>query len=162
VRMSRRAAMMAFAAAAANPIFAKATDNSKCRSEGHPCEGNQVCCEGLKCVSGGGNGAAKRCVKRTKPGPDPDPDPDDPSGVCGPCETDADCRGTLHCGAFNICDRLPRFCNDDISYFCRVGHVDCETQGNGGERWCIDIQKNGDPPRRIGRATRQTRNQCRR
>jgi len=36
-----------------------------CREEGHPCEGNQVCCEGLICVEGGGQGAAARCEPGT-------------------------------------------------------------------------------------------------
>jgi hypothetical protein len=32
-----------------------------CRGEGHPCEGNQTCCEGLTC-SASGPGAASRCT----------------------------------------------------------------------------------------------------
>ena len=47
--------------------------NSACRGEGHPCEGNQVCCAGLTCgTSGPGN--ALRCSaglpppsRRTRP-----------------------------------------------------------------------------------------------
>jgi hypothetical protein len=31
-----------------------------CRDEGHPCEGNQTCCDGLVCVASG-RGTAKRC-----------------------------------------------------------------------------------------------------
>jgi hypothetical protein len=38
-----------------------------CRGEGHPCEGNQVCCEGLVCGPGG-PGAANRC---SSPAPAP-------------------------------------------------------------------------------------------
>jgi hypothetical protein len=37
-----------------------------CRVEGHPCEGNQVCCEGLVCPEAKGNtppGNARRCVE---------------------------------------------------------------------------------------------------
>jgi hypothetical protein len=38
----------------------------KCRKEGHPCEGNQKCCPGLKCrVTGPGN--AERCAKPVCP-----------------------------------------------------------------------------------------------
>ena len=38
-----------------------------CREEGHPCEGNQVCCEGLVCEPSG-PGAADRCTAaRTEP-----------------------------------------------------------------------------------------------
>ncbi|MDP9471811.1 MAG: hypothetical protein M3Q71_14300 [Chloroflexota bacterium] len=33
-----------------------------CREEGHPCEGNQVCCEGLVCEPSG-PGAADRCTR---------------------------------------------------------------------------------------------------
>lgn len=33
---------------------------AKCASEGHPCEGNQVCCEGLVCGTSG-QGSARRC-----------------------------------------------------------------------------------------------------
>ncbi len=37
----------------------------KCRREGHPCEGNQVCCPGLVCrVTGPGN--AQRCARPGK------------------------------------------------------------------------------------------------
>jgi hypothetical protein len=36
-----------------------------CREEGHPCEGNQVCCEGLTCVTSG-PGSAKRCASPSK------------------------------------------------------------------------------------------------
>ena len=36
--------------------------NSQCREEGHPCEGNQVCCEGLVCVASG-PGNAERCTR---------------------------------------------------------------------------------------------------
>src|SRR5215211_8406713 len=32
-----------------------------CREEGHPCEGNQTCCDGLTCAASG-PGAAKRCT----------------------------------------------------------------------------------------------------
>jgi len=43
-----------------------------CRQEGHPCEGNQVCCPGLVCmVTGPGN--AQRCARPAPP-------------KCGPCE----------------------------------------------------------------------------
>ncbi len=34
--------------------------NSGCRGEGHPCEGNQVCCDGLTCEPTG-SGSAWRC-----------------------------------------------------------------------------------------------------
>src|SRR5215211_3875778 len=47
---------------------AKPKDNDKdkgngpaCREEGHPCEGNQTCCEGLTCTASG-PGAARRCT----------------------------------------------------------------------------------------------------
>ena len=44
----------------------------KCRKEGHPCEGNQVCCPGLVCrVTGPGN--AERCAKPPKKTPPPPP-----------------------------------------------------------------------------------------
>ena len=43
----------------ADPANAKAS--GKCSGEGHPCEGNQVCCEGLVCGSSG-NGSARRCA----------------------------------------------------------------------------------------------------
>jgi hypothetical protein len=36
----------------------------KCAGEGHPCEGNQVCCEGLICGATG-NGSARRCGAAT-------------------------------------------------------------------------------------------------
>ena len=36
-----------------------------CRQEGHPCEGNQVCCPGLVCVQAAGPGQAARCVQPT-------------------------------------------------------------------------------------------------
>jgi hypothetical protein len=39
---------------------------SACRGEGHPCEGNQVCCAGLVCPEAKGNtppGNARRCTK---------------------------------------------------------------------------------------------------
>jgi hypothetical protein len=39
---------------------------SGCRGEGHPCEGNQVCCEGLVCPEAKGEtppGNARRCTK---------------------------------------------------------------------------------------------------
>jgi hypothetical protein len=50
-------------AAAAKP---KDKDKDKgngpaCREEGHPCEGNQTCCEGLTCTASG-PGAARRCT----------------------------------------------------------------------------------------------------
>ena len=33
----------------------------QCRGQGHPCEGNQICCTGLACVEASGNGQAERC-----------------------------------------------------------------------------------------------------
>src|SRR5262249_34838868 len=36
-----------------------------CRKAGHPCEGNQECCEGLVCVDAPGPGQAARCVAPT-------------------------------------------------------------------------------------------------
>jgi hypothetical protein len=39
---------------------------SGCRGEGHPCEGNQVCCAGLVCPAAKGTtppGNARRCTK---------------------------------------------------------------------------------------------------
>ena len=33
-----------------------------CRGVGHPCEGNQVCCDGLVCTPGAGPGKAARCT----------------------------------------------------------------------------------------------------
>lgn len=45
----------------------KAKGNGKCSGEGHPCEGNQVCCEGLVCGSTG-NGSAKRCANASTSG----------------------------------------------------------------------------------------------
>jgi hypothetical protein len=41
--------------------------NGKCSGEGHPCEGNQVCCTGLVCGSTG-NGSAKRCASASTSG----------------------------------------------------------------------------------------------
>jgi hypothetical protein len=35
-----------------------------CRGEGHPCEGNQTCCDGLTCAASG-PGAARRCTAGT-------------------------------------------------------------------------------------------------
>jgi len=54
------------AAAAARKDKDKEKDKDKdngpaCRGEGHPCEGNQVCCAGLTCTASG-PGAARRCT----------------------------------------------------------------------------------------------------
>lgn len=37
-----------------------------CRREGHPCEGNQVCCPGLVCKPAAGPGQAARCTSQKK------------------------------------------------------------------------------------------------
>jgi len=37
-----------------------ASAKPKCRQDGHPCEGNQECCDGLTCQAGA-HGSAKRC-----------------------------------------------------------------------------------------------------
>jgi len=56
-----------------------------CRTAGHPCEGNQICCSGLICTSSG-PGAALRCTAC-------------PAGTqacgttCAACCTDSDCPG---------------------------------------------------------------------
>src|SRR5262245_12044095 len=43
---------------------ARAAAQPGCREEGHPCEGNQTCCEGLTCTASG-PGAARRCTAGT-------------------------------------------------------------------------------------------------
>lgn len=45
---------------------AHASAQPGCRREGHPCEGNQTCCEGLTCAASG-PGAAMRCTAGTVP-----------------------------------------------------------------------------------------------
>src|SRR5215218_11250811 len=47
--------------AAALLASTRATAKPSCRGEGHPCEGNQTCCEGLSCTTSG-PGAARRCT----------------------------------------------------------------------------------------------------
>ena len=61
-RTSRRSSIVALVTGvvAAAPISSAATQ-PKCREEGHPCEGNQICCEGLVCAETG-QGSARRCT----------------------------------------------------------------------------------------------------
>ncbi len=68
-KVTRRRALGMLAGAAAGAVVGVrgAQAQPGCRREGHPCEGNQVCCPGLVCrVTGPGN--AERCAppKKTK------------------------------------------------------------------------------------------------
>jgi hypothetical protein len=60
-RTPRRAALAALLAAGVAAHRSPASAQPGCRREGHPCEGNQVCCEGLVC-SESGQGSSRRCV----------------------------------------------------------------------------------------------------
>lgn len=60
-----------------------------CRGEGHPCEGNQICCAGLTCTESG-PGAAKRCTAGDCEGDCPAAEP--VVVVAGPdIDVEADC-----------------------------------------------------------------------
>ncbi len=66
--MSRRRALGVFAGAAAATLVGAKTAKAqpRCRTAGHPCEGNQECCPGLVCVEAAGPGQAARCVRPKK------------------------------------------------------------------------------------------------
>src|SRR5579884_1884230 len=80
-----------------------------CRGEGHPCEGNQICCAGLVCAEGG-PGDARRCTAQP-PAPTTTtttttaattPPPCGPATCAGCCDASGACRpGTadVACGA---------------------------------------------------------------
>ena len=90
--VTRRRALGVLAAAVvgATVPFARAEAVPACREAGHPCEGNQDCCDPLVCrVTGPGN--AKRCAE---------PKNNNNENKCNKkCKTDEDCNG----GKKNTC-----------------------------------------------------------
>lgn len=69
----------------------RTSTGSDCRSSGHPCEGNQQCCDGLICSRNHGmNGNAKRCHAA----PPPSEECGDITESC--CANDS-CNGNLVC-----------------------------------------------------------------
>lgn len=68
-----------------------------CRDAGHPCEGNQSCCEGLVCVASG-PGSAKRCA----------PCPDGQIGCASACIPA--CEATDQCHQAGECDPTTGTC----------------------------------------------------
>ena len=89
VTRRRALGMLAGAAAASVVGIRGAQAQPGCRQEGHPCEGNQVCCPGLVCrVTGPGN--AERCAQ-----PLPPEEPKKCFGKCSkknPCPKGCECR----------------------------------------------------------------------
>jgi hypothetical protein len=107
-----------------------------CRNEGHPCEGNQTCCDGLACIASG-PGSALRCTVC----------PTGTTLVDGACvsesacddgiqngdETDVDCGGSCAPCADG------KMCLGDQD--CASGH--CEGGGCAAAETCSDLIKNG-------------------
>ena len=108
--MSRRRALGVFAGAAAATLVGAKTAKAvpACREAGHPCEGNQECCEGLECrVTGPGN--AERCVEKKQP----------PKKCFGKCSHDSDCGESCKCVKFfsKKSKSHKGFCKKKISIF---------------------------------------------
>jgi hypothetical protein len=80
----------------------------RCRDEGHPCEGNQACCDGLVCTAGG-EGRVRRC-RRCPAGQvacgDRCSDGCTESDACGP-------GGPVSCGPCQRCDPAHGTCRPD-------------------------------------------------
>ena len=74
-----------------------------CRREGHPCEGNQVCCPGLVCTPAAGPGQAARCTRPTPPSPTPPKCKSDKDTCskneecCSGCCKDGYCKDASYC-----------------------------------------------------------------
>lgn len=126
---------------------AKVNGNDHCRELGHPCEGQQKCCDELACLASG-KGKARRCAA-CPDGYTACHDRCVPSGVC--C-TDADCDDGNPC-TIDTCDpvegcqhtlAVTATCvcapTDDIFDVCGVGRVDecgCGTTTEG-VKTCLD------------------------
>ena len=102
---------------AGSPTHGSATPvppgNSACRSDGHPCEGNQACCDELVCVAPG-PGAAKRCA----------PCPAGTVFLDGAC-----CTPAAACPNGQTCGTAPDGCGGEISCGTCVAPQTC---GGGG------------------------------
>ena len=102
-----------------------------CRQEGHPCEGNQVCCPGLVCTPAAGPGQAARCTAPTPP----------PPPKCGyekaPCNTKTPCCKGYYCKngyCKKQCGYEKAFCNAKTpcckGYYCSKDGY-CKRSTNG-------------------------------
>jgi len=101
-----------------------------CREEGHPCEGNQVCCEGLACVAGSGQGAAERCC------------PEGYIGCGGSCVEDV-CGGSCECPTTTTTTtERPPACREEGhpcegNQECCEGLICVEGGGQGAAARCV-------------------------
>lgn len=97
-----------------------------CRNAGHPCEGNQTCCDGLVCVASG-PGAALRCAAC------PDGTVIDDGACCTPDSHDVTCAGK--CGpVVNNCGQTVD-CGSPITT-CPAGACGSVDDGCGGTLDC--------------------------
>ena len=100
---SRRSVFKSLGAAALGAAgfarFSGAEAASSCRGAGHPCEGNQTCCDGLVCVVSG-PGAAQRCTPC-------------PAGqiACGGVCINA-CVASDQCHDVGVCDPAAQACTN--------------------------------------------------
>jgi hypothetical protein len=105
-----------------------------CRGEGHPCEGNQQCCEDLVCIVSG-PGQAERCT---------------PCGAAGqPCCDDDVCRGGATCddGECVGCGTAGQPCcpgeSCDDDSICDTSTGQCTACGGDGQPCCADDSCDG-------------------
>jgi hypothetical protein len=126
---TRRSVLAGVTALAAGVLVRRADGGAapECRSEGHPCEGNQTCCDGLVCaVSGPGNVA--RCT----------PCPDGQiacGGVCIP-----ECVAIDACHLAGVCDPVARACTNPPALAgtaCDDGNACTQTDLCDGSGTCV-------------------------